>query len=166
MKSWYVVHTQVGRENLAAQQLRNQGFEIYFPRIRKNRKHARRTDTVLAPLFPRYMFVHIDTNSQRWRSINGTMGVSYIISDGENPLPVPLGVIENIMEREDDERIVSLPSKRFNAGDQLLIGHGPFADHVGEFEDMSGDERVVLLLNLLGRPVRVRVPIETISATL
>ena len=61
------------------------GFETYLPRYEKRRRHARRVETVAAPLFPRYLFVAIDLASQRWRSIHSTIGVSRLVCNGEDP---------------------------------------------------------------------------------
>lgn len=62
--NWYAVYTQAGKERFALQNLANQGFEAYLPSYRKRRRHARRVDTVLAPLFPRYLFVRMDPHQQ------------------------------------------------------------------------------------------------------
>ena len=76
---WYVAHTQPHAENKAAVHLGRQGFVTYLPRYLKRRRHARRVDVVSAPLFPRYLFVQIDTAVQRWRSIYSTFGVSQLV---------------------------------------------------------------------------------------
>jgi transcriptional antiterminator RfaH len=52
---WYVVHTQVQGEDRADLNLRRQGFVTYLPRYLRARRHARRTETVARPLFPRYL---------------------------------------------------------------------------------------------------------------
>ena len=41
---------------------------------------------------------------------------------------------------------------------------GALADNIGLFECATDEERVVLLLELLGRKVRVEVPLEDLSA--
>ena len=73
---WFVAHTQPHAEVKATAHLARQGFQIYFPRYLKRRRHARKVDFVAQPLFPRYMFVAIDMATQRWRSIQSTFGVS------------------------------------------------------------------------------------------
>jgi len=57
---WYVVQTHSQAEAKACGHLQRQGFEIYLPKYLKRRRHARRTETVIAPLFPRYLFVAVD----------------------------------------------------------------------------------------------------------
>ena len=69
---WYVLQTHVHMEAKASAHLMRQGFGVYLPRYLKRRRHARRVDTVAAPLFPRYLFVAVERDSQRWRSIHST----------------------------------------------------------------------------------------------
>ena len=75
-----------------------QGFEIYFPRYLKRRRHARRIETVAAPLFPRYLFVAVDLAVQRWRSIYSTVGLSQLVCNGDEPTAVPDGIVEALKE--------------------------------------------------------------------
>ena len=164
MSHWYVVHTQCRKETLAATHLDNQGFEAYVPRYRKRRRHARKIEDVLTPPFPRYLFVRIDTEQQRWRSINGTMGVCYLLCDGDHPLSVPAGLVESIKDSEQRDGAVAMDPRRYNKGQELRVVQGPFADLTGLFQDMADDKRVFVLLNILGRHVRTRLPIEAVAA--
>lgn len=65
MNRWYAVYTKTGAENLAEGHLQRQGFRVYLPRYRKERRHARRITLVKAPLFPRYLFVELDLDRDR-----------------------------------------------------------------------------------------------------
>ena len=69
MRLWYVVHTQPQGEARAKANLERQGYEVYLPRCRKWRRHARRADIVAAPLFPRYLFLRLDISCERWRPV-------------------------------------------------------------------------------------------------
>lgn len=163
MKRWYVVQTQFKGEAKAERHLLNQGFEAYVPRYRKTRRHARRVDVVLAPLFPRYLFVRMDLDMERWRSISGTVGVARIICSGEKPMAVPDGIIEEIQSRENGGGVVTLAPKIFTRGEPLRITEGAFADRIGLFEQMADNKRVLLLLDLMGREVRITAPLETLA---
>ncbi len=87
--AWYVVHTHVHSEAKAAAHLARQGYLAYLPRYLKKRRHARRTDTVAAPLFPRYLFVAFNPQACRWRSIQSTVGVAHLVCNGDEPATVP-----------------------------------------------------------------------------
>lgn len=162
---WYVVQTHALAENKALFHLRRQGFEAYLPRYLKRRRHARKTDWVPAPLFPRYMFLHMDTERSRWLSIRSTIGVSQLVCQGNRPAPVPDEIIESIRERESETGLIDIRREaRFNKGDAVQVVDGPLSEQVGLFECDTDDDRVVILLDLLGREVKVQVPIETVAA--
>lgn len=155
---WYVVQTQPNAERKAVAHLARQGFETYLPRYLKRRRHARRIENVMAPLFPRYLFVAIDMTVQRWRSIQSTMGVSRLVCNGEEPAPVVDSVIAALREREGDNGAVRLDRlPRFAPGEQVRIVGGVFASCLGLYEGMTDRDRVAVLLDLLGRKVRVSV---------
>src|SRR6516165_5154399 len=108
---WFVAHTHPHAEAKATAHLNRQGFEIYFPRYLKRRRHARRVETVAAPLFPRYMFVALDLATRQWWSIRSTFGVADLVYNGEQPAPVPSSIIEDLKAREDEHGLVELPRK-------------------------------------------------------
>jgi len=155
MRRWYAVHTHPRAEGKAEFNLRRQGFDVYCPRLQVQRRHARRVDTVLRPLFPRYLFAAIDVDEQPWRAVNGTFGVASLVGRGERPAPVPEGLVEAIAAREAETAGIVLPPPSFRPGELLVLEDGPFRDLAGRFERMSDAERVTLLLDLMGREVRV-----------
>jgi transcriptional antiterminator RfaH len=153
---WYVVQTQPHAESKAIGHLVRQGFAAYLPRYLKRRRHARKIETVAAPLFPRYLFVTVDMETQRWRSIHSTFGVSRLVCNGDEPAPVPAAVVAALQGREDAGGFVQLEQRpRFAPGERVRIVDGVFADSLGLFEGMADRERVAILLDLLGRKVRI-----------
>lgn len=163
MRRWYVVQTQIRGEEQAARHLRNQRFDVFLPRYRKEVRHARRRHEALRPLFPGYLFVALDIDLERWRAINGTIGVRRLIASGESPTPVPDGVVEEIEARGDDAGIVALAPRTLRPGQGVRLETGPFAQCQGIFEEMVDERRVVLLLDLLGRQVRTRVDVSALA---
>jgi transcriptional antiterminator RfaH len=155
-RCWYVAQSHVHAESKAATHLGRQGFEVYLPRYRKQRRHARRIDVVAAPLFPRYLFVSIDLGAQRWHSIRSTIGITRLVGNGDEPDMVSPEIIEGLRDREDAEGFVLLEQgPRFSPGDRVRISDGAFCDCLGLYEAISGHHRSAILLDLLGRKVRV-----------
>jgi len=153
---WYVVQTHAHAEGKAAAHLARQGFDAYLPRYLKRRRHARRIETVAAPLFPRYLFVTVDTMRQRWRAIHSTIGVTHLVCNGDDPVPVTDDVIETLKAREDEQGFVTLRQRpRFALGEKVRVLDGVFADCLGLFDGMKDSDRVTVLLDLLGRKVRL-----------
>jgi transcription elongation factor/antiterminator RfaH len=154
---WYVARTLPQRELQAAKQLANQDFRAFVPRYWKNRRHARRVETISAPLFPRYIFVILDRSRDRWRSINGTLGVERLLIQGGEPRPVPHGVVESLVDCADAEGNIQFHYE-LKEGQSLKVTAGPFADLVGTLERLDDRGRVSVLLELMGGPVRVTLP--------
>jgi transcriptional antiterminator RfaH len=154
---WYVARTLAQRELQAATQLSNQDFRVFVPRYWKNRRHARRLETISAPLFPRYLFVSLDRTQDRWRSINGTLGVDRLLMQGGEPQPVPHGVVENLMSYADLQGNIQF---HFNLkqGQSVVVTAGPFADLVGQLERLDDNGRVRVLLEIMGGKVQVSLP--------
>jgi transcriptional antiterminator RfaH len=164
-KRWYVVQTRPQAEGKAAAHLNRQGYEIYFPRYLKRRRHARRVEMVAAPLFPRYMFVAIDLAVHRWRSIQSTIGVSHLVCNGDRPAEVPGLIIGNLRKGEDERGFVQLRRPpEFRLGDRVRVLDGVFSACLGLFEGMTDGERIAILLDMLGRKVRVVLDADAIEA--
>jgi transcriptional antiterminator RfaH len=162
---WYVVQTQPHAETKAMGHLVRQGFAAYLPRYLKRRRHARRVEMVAAPLFPRYLFVTVDMETQRWRSIHSTTGVARLVCNGDDPAPVPPDVVAALQRREDAGGFVKLERRQqFVPGERVRVVDGVFADNLGLFEGMADRERVAILLDLLGRKVRILLDEGAITA--
>lgn len=162
---WYVVQTQSNSEARAAENLSRQGFEVYLPRFLKRRRHARKIEHVAAPLFSRYLFVRIDVKAQRWRAIQSTFGVSHLVMLGDAPAPVPDAVVDALRARHDGKGLVTLDQAPvFKPGDKVRVLGGAFMDNLGLFDGQSDRERIAILLDLLGRKVRVVIDADLICA--
>jgi transcriptional antiterminator RfaH len=157
MSQWYVVHCRVSSEQRAEINLRRQDYEVWLPMYHKTRRHARRVETVLRPLFPRYLFVRLDLSSQSWRPILSTFGVHNIIADGDGPLAIGDDIIAALRERADLEGVFEIARSAFKPGEEVRVQGGPMANLEGIFQAELDSDRVLILLKLMGREVRVSV---------
>lgn len=154
--NWYVVETHPCAEAKAEAHLRRQGFQTYLPRYRKQRRHARRCEEILAPLFPRYLFVAMDTARQRWRAVQSTLGVRRLVSFGASPAPMRDSVIHEIRSREAEDGLIRFaPQTGFTPGEAVRVANGLLESQLGFFESITDNERVAVLLDILGRKTRV-----------
>ena len=74
-KRWFLVHTLPKKERKAELHLAAQGFRPYLPQFQKTVRHARQLRTIQSPVFPRYLFVTLDLERDRWLSVRSTVGV-------------------------------------------------------------------------------------------
>jgi transcriptional antiterminator RfaH len=156
MKRWYAVHTHAKAEATAATHLARQGFDVFVPLCRRRRSHARKIEWVSAPLFPRYVFVAMDLDAERWRAVHSTVGVRHLVCLGEDPAVVPDDVIDALRTLEGGDGLIDFRT-RLRPGDSVVVTAGPMMDRIGRLEGLDDKDRVVVLLDLLGRETRVRL---------
>jgi len=151
---WFLAHTQPKSECKAQLHLAAQGFRTYLPQIQKTIRHARQLKTVRAALFPRYLFVILDLERDRWLSVRSTVGVSRLLThqDGR-PIPIPIGIVESLIERSHGN-LTRLDSGLIK-GQHVRILLGPFADFVGTLQRLDDAGRVQVLLEMMGTAVPV-----------
>jgi transcriptional antiterminator RfaH len=157
-----VANTQPHLEGRALTHLPFQGFSAFLPRRLKTTKHARQYRTVAAPLFPGYLFVELDLNRDRWRAINGTAGIRFLVMAGDMPAAVPQGVVEGLMAMQDRFGVVSFASN-LTIGQRVRLMAGPLAEMIGRLHRLDDAVRVEVLLELLGSQVRVRARAEVLA---
>jgi transcriptional antiterminator RfaH len=151
---WYAVQTLPFAEARAEGQLWNQGFRSFQPKRLKTVRHARRLSTVEAPYFPRYLFVVLDLARHQWRKVNGTFGVSRLVMRGNQPHPVPRGVVEALIATADARGVLQLADK-LQVGGPVRLMAGPFAERLAILDHLDDSGRVRVLLDILGRQVAI-----------
>lgn len=157
---WFVVHTRPLSEIRAIQNLERQGYRTFCPRVHRTIRHARKTTTVMSPVFRNYLFVRLNLSFDRWRCINATRGIAGLIMQNEKPKPVPHGVIESIFGYVNPDGTLRAVNS-FGEGQAVRIESGPFAEMVAKFEKCEPDGRIRVLIELLGRIVSVVLSRET-----
>jgi transcriptional antiterminator RfaH len=155
MAYWSCVQLEPNRERLALHCLSKiNGFEIYSPRIRIKPSRSRRED-ITRPLFPGYAFVFIVL---QWHAARWSPGVVRLVLDGAVPAKVPNAVIAELRERECGG-VVQLPeAPGLRAGDRVRVTRGPLVGLTGLYAGLAPQDRVAILLALLGGQTRVVLP--------
>jgi transcription antitermination factor NusG len=141
-------------EARAESQLHRQGFRTFQPKRHKTIRHARRLSTVESPFFPRYLFIVLDLAHHRWRSVNGTFGVSRLVMQADQPHPVPHGVVEALIAAADARGMLQLGDK-LQIGAPVRLMAGPFAEQLAILDELDDTGRVRVLLDILGRRVTI-----------
>lgn len=158
MRGWAVVMTKPNCENIADANLRQQGYQSYCPRF----KQIRLDKTVLIrPLFPRYLFTYI---LDRWYSIRGTYGVSYLLMGEDGPVMVPPAIIDEIKSREQNGYVILHQEEKFKAGARVKATDGPLVGKLLIYEGMTTRDRVKVLISMLGREVPAVIDGESLVA--
>jgi transcription elongation factor/antiterminator RfaH len=146
---WYAVFAQPHWESTAQFRLRAQNFRTFLPLYSKTVQHARKRQTILAPLFPRYLFVVLDLKRDRWRAVNSTRGVTSLIMREGLPAPVRSGVVETLLASSTSQGEVRFCFD-MAPGSRVRLVAGPFAGQLGILKDLSRSGRVRILIEMMG----------------
>lgn len=161
---WYVATTSPRKERFAAAHLANQNICSFLPLQAVTRRHARKTRTKFEPVFPRYLFIGLDVDRQRWRSVNGTLGIQHLLTDGKRPLAVAPGVVETLIQSSDPRGALVYKTRDLAVGARVELLAGAFAGALGVLHRLDDRGRIQVLLELLGGLVKVTVDREMVAA--
>ena len=156
-KPWFVVHTKPRQEQTALENLKRQGYACYLPTIKVQKPRGKTGSQTEEPMFPRYLFVAIDQNfrGKGSASIRSTRGVHELVRFGSEPSPIAFDLLNAIFEREREQH--RHPEQPFKPGDRVTVVDGPLAGLESIYQAKTGEERSMILLNLLNRPTKVKI---------
>ena len=80
---------------------------------------------------------------------------------GDQPHPVPHGVVETLIAAADPRGILQLVSK-LRVGGPVRLMAGPFAEQLATLDDLVDSGRVRVLLNILGRRVAISTDVNNV----
>jgi len=157
MSHWYAVQAKLRQEQVAQDNLERQRFITHLPLIKGARHRRGRWQGTIEPLFPGYLFVHLDLDRQCAAPIRSTRGVVGLVRFGSEPQPVPHGIMRALLDARIKEGDPIDPDGLFAEGDHVTLVEGPMQGLVAIVQAKERHERVHLLLDLLGRENRVIV---------
>ena len=143
--------------------LNRQGFECYMPMLKMEKMRRHKATLVEEPMFPRYLFIRLDTSGSgpSWSPIRSTLGVSQLVRFGGQPAVVDSKLIELLRTREQ----VGQPERLFQAGEKVVVTDGPFAGIEAIFKTADAESRAMILLDMLSKPVAMRIETASLRKT-
>jgi transcriptional antiterminator RfaH len=149
MKEWYLIKTKPRQEKIAKINLENQNYHIYCPQAKINKKNV--------VLFPGYLFIQLDDQVQNWSPIRSTKGVISFVRFGLSYAKISDKIIDIIRTNEKltTKKIITLND--FKIGESVQITEGIFKNYIAIFKSFKSDDRVLLLLNLMGQQQTINV---------
>lgn len=154
--AWYLVHCKPRQDERAEENLLRQGYACYRPQHSCERIVRGRRQIIAESLFPCYLFIQLAADAN-WAPLRSTRGVNRVVGFGGMPLRLDDSLIEHLRQR------TATPVKpALKAGDSVRITVGGFAELDAIFMAMDGEQRVILLLNMLNRQQQISVPLLSI----
>lgn len=135
--------------------LQRQGYECYLPQMRIERIRRRKAEIATEPMFPRYLFIRLDSSDQgkSWSPIRSTTGVSQLVHFGGQAAKVDDNLVDLLCQRE----LVMPAEAMFHSGDPVIITDGPFAGIEAIYQTADADRRAFILLEILNKPVSMHI---------
>ena len=155
-----MVRSKPRREEFAQGQLIRRGVETFLPRIAERVRS--RSEPVVGPLFPGYLFARVDLETQ-FTSVTWTPGVHSMVAFGDVPAPVESGVVDFLQRRCGGHGLI-VATPRFDPGDHVRVVGGPLSGLHGIVQErVSGRDRVRVLMELLRRRTQVTLPLDLLE---
>ncbi|WP_206951074.1 transcription/translation regulatory transformer protein RfaH [Trinickia acidisoli] len=161
--NWYLVHTRPRQEGRAVENLERQGYRCYLPLLTIERIRRGKQCVVVEPMFARYLFIELDDSGtgQSWAPIRSTKGVSRLVMFGGRAAKVEEALISVL--RAPAEIEARHPERLFTPGERVRMVEGAFAGIEAVYQMSDGNQRAMVLIELLSRPVRLTVPIAQLT---
>jgi transcriptional antiterminator RfaH len=154
---WYALRSKPRKEDVVWKQVRDLGYEVFYPRLRVNPVNPR--SRKFQPYFPGYLFIRADIEAVGLSTFQWIPHTTGLVSFGGEPSSVPDNLIHAIRQRVDE--IAKAGGEVFDTlhkGDIVLVNYGPFEGYEAIFDTrLTGTERVRVLLQFLSKRY---VPIE------
>ncbi len=156
-RGWYLIYTKPRQEEIAVRHLDRQHYEIFLPRIRQVRRRRGQRVSRIEPMFPRYLFISLDTQRDNWGPIRSTVGVSHLVKFGNKPAQVPAAFVDLLIAHGDENNVHQVDVEELQPGGRIRICDGPLMGYEGVFVARTSRERVTILLDIVGKPSRLFV---------
>jgi transcriptional antiterminator RfaH len=157
MDSWYTVFCKVRGEAAAEFNLGKQGYAVYLPRLVSRRRRAGKWVECVEPLFPRYLFLKHRDSRQSLAPVRSTIGVAHLVRFGTRFALMSDALIEQLQLREAAMAETQDARPLFEPGMAVKFVQGPFSGVEAVFSKTVGSDRVIVLLDLLGKLNSLRV---------
>lgn len=154
---WYLVQCKPRQDERAEENLLRQGYQCSRPSCRRERLLRGQMQHVQESLFPGYLFIHMPQGAN-WAPLRSTRGVARVVAFGGRPLAVSHELVTQLQARAETQIITAL-----SPGDKVTILDQGFAGIESIFMTMDGEERVILLINLMNRQQQISLPLASIT---
>ena len=161
-REWFCLRAQNKREHIAAAMLNQvDSIEAFCPRIRRFKKTRTGKKRFIEALFPGYLFARFHLADQ-YRRIIHTSGVSYIVGHDERRA-IPDTIIDQLKADLPNEGIIDAPDVSVQPGVDIEVLTGSLQGLRGKvLALLPADKRVEILLEILGREIKVAISAQDI----
>ncbi len=157
-KSWYALYTRPKNEKKICFYLRQKGIVSFLPMTTEIRQWSDRKKRIKLPLFPNYIFVHI--NEKQLGCIDDISGAIRFIGIGKKPSVIPDKVIESLQKIESKK--TSVEELKFFKGEKVRIANGDFIGVEGVFIRKGMKKLLAIEVEIMNRVVMIELDMNQV----
>ena len=162
---WYLAYTKPRQEQLALNNLQQQGFDAYLPLYKKFKKTEQGPVALFEPMFPRYILLRPGKPDQSISVVRSTKGIASLVRFGFEPAQIQDDLVQRIRQLEQDRNQATLQELgNLKAGQTVRLQHSALGGIEGLVQSVSS-KRVAVLLEILGRPMVVELEHHQVEAS-
>ncbi len=151
---WYLLYCKAKEEHKAVMHLSNQDVEAFYPKVMMTKVLRGKRQTVEEPLFPNYVFAQLDHDKHNFTSVRSTRGVIGFVKQGKDYKKVSVSLINAFRELQT---LAKIDSKLPKAGDKVTLHSSNYNNIQAIYQEPKGEQRAMLLIELINQPVLVEV---------
>lgn len=151
---WYALYTRHQHEKTIVRILSNKGFDAFLPVYPVVRRWKDRSQRLLVPLFPCYVFLR--GGLDRRRELVTTPGIVSFVGCGGYPIPIPeqeIAAVQQVVEKG----LGVQPHPFLRCGDWVRVKAGPLEGFEGILVRQKSLYRLVISVELLEKSAAVEV---------
>jgi len=157
MKVWMVATYKINALKRLQENLNNQNFEYYHPKIKTKKNNL---PPMEEPLFPGYVFIHASLD--KYTKIKYTKGISNVIRFNNNVAILNDEEINQLKILEEESLKKPIVQKVF-VGQEAVMSEGPFKGSIITIASLPEKERVNVFIDILGSKRKASTPLNEIN---
>ncbi|TWX54067.1 transcription/translation regulatory transformer protein RfaH [Colwellia hornerae] len=162
--NWFLLTSKPREEQRAFDNLSNQGYEVFLPKIAKVTNRQGVKSVSLQPLFPNYLFINLDLSEANFNAIRSTRGVGSFVRFGLNYATLNENLIKEIKQNIEGSDHKSLDDLlTYQQGEKVQVTQGPFKGLEAIYKTKDGLERCIILIKMLGQESEVAIENQAIE---
>jgi transcription antitermination factor NusG len=165
-RSWFAIETRPRFEKMVSGRLRDEGIENFLPLCSEKHQWSDRQRLVEVPVFPRYVFVRIESTMSARVSVLQTRGVMSFVGNRGLGAAIPNNQIESVRNIVT-QKVPFNPYAFLNVGTRLRIRGGSLDGVEGILAAINGDQSLIVTVELIHRSLAIRIEgyrVERISS--
>jgi len=157
--SWYVLQHKPAQADRALGHLPNPAVSWFYPQVSVEHIKAGKRTVKLEPLFPGYLFIHLEPTDPMWSKLRSTRGVLRVVGFRNKPAALPDEVVAQIKLRLDAVE----EQGGIKPGQVVRLSEGPFDGVDAIFQAYDGEERAIVLINFMQKQQPVKVAVSALN---